>query len=86
MSASEPTGDTDATGESSGAAPTLVVRGGPVPTDEEAAAIVAAHEALWPRPVVDAAAPSEAPMRWRFSGRWWSKPVPTRRDRPWPTR
>lgn len=20
--------------------------------------------------------------RWRFSGRWWTKPVPTRRDRP----
>ncbi len=20
---------------------------------------------------------------WRFSGRWWNKPVPLRRDRPW---
>ena len=20
---------------------------------------------------------------WRFSGRWWSKPIPVRRNRPW---
>jgi hypothetical protein len=20
---------------------------------------------------------------WRFSGRWWSLPIPVRRDRPW---
>ena len=50
------------------------------PTDEEVAAIVAAVEASWPRPVVDAAV--DAPPRWRFSGRWWTKPVPARRDRP----
>jgi hypothetical protein len=49
-------------------------------SDEEVAAIVAAIEAVWPRPV--AAAP-EAPSRWRFSGRWWTKPVPLRRNRPW---
>ena len=54
----------------------------PVPTAEEAAAIMAATEALWPRTVV--AAP-EAPKRsaWRFSGRWWSRPLPLRRDRPY---
>lgn len=23
-----------------------------------------------------------ATPRWRFSGRWWAKPVPLRRDRP----
>ena len=23
---------------------------------------------------------------WRFSGRWWNKPVPLRRDRPWARR
>lgn len=53
----------------------------PVPTDEEAAAIAAAIEVAWPRAV---AAPShvDAP-RWRFAGRWWSKPIPIRRDRPW---
>jgi hypothetical protein len=49
-------------------------------SDEEVAAIVAAIEAVWPRPV---AAAAEAPSRWRFSGRWWTKPVPLRRNRPW---
>ena len=53
----------------------------PAPTDEEAAAIAAAIEAAWPRAVAAAAQP-EAP-RWRFAGRWWTKPVPVRRDRPW---
>jgi hypothetical protein len=51
------------------------------PTDDEMAAIVAAVEALWPRPVV-AGAGDEPPPRWRFSGRWWTKPLPARRDRP----
>jgi hypothetical protein len=53
----------------------------PNPSEEEAAAIVAAVDAAWPRPVVAAAA--ETTPRWRFSGRWWTKPIPTRRDRPW---
>lgn len=53
------------------------------PTEEEVAAIVAAVEAAWPRPVVVAAVEPAPPSRWRFSGRWWSKPVPVRRDRPW---
>ncbi|CAN5768434.1 MAG: hypothetical protein ACR2JF_01800 [Iamia sp.] len=52
----------------------------PAPTDEEAAAIVAAVEVAWPRAV---AAAEAAPERWRWSGRWWSKPVPLRRQRPW---
>lgn len=52
----------------------------PTPSDEEAAAIVAAIEAVWPRPVV--AATREESPRWRFSGRWWTKPIPARRDRP----
>ena len=52
----------------------------PAPTDEEAAAIVAAIEGAWPRAAAPAAA--ELTPRWRFSGRWWSKPVPSRRDRP----
>lgn len=55
----------------------------PAPTDEEAVAIVAAVEALWPKPVI--AADAENPLRtptWRFSGRWWAKPLPARRDRP----
>jgi hypothetical protein len=55
----------------------------PAPTDEEAVAIVAAVEALWPKPVVMAA--DEGNQRnttWRFSARWWAKPLPQRRDRP----
>ncbi len=56
----------------------------PEPTDEEAAAIAAAVEALWPRPVVLVGAEHARPgSGWRFSGRWWAKPVAARRDRPW---
>lgn len=54
----------------------------PAPTDEEAVAIMAATEALWPRPVVLVAEETSPSRAWRFSGRWWSKPVPLRRDRP----
>jgi hypothetical protein len=66
--------------DTAAAAGLRVTRGGE-PTDEEVAAIVAAVEVAWPKAVV-AGAP-EPPMRWRFSGRWWSKPVPLRRIRPW---
>ena len=55
----------------------------PSPSDEETAAIVAAVEALWPRPFL--APPADSPLRvptWRFSNRWWARPLPTRRDRP----
>ena len=58
-------------------------RGGDGPTDEELAAIMAAAEALWPKPaVLNGASPREETPRWRFSGRWWSKPVALRRGRP----
>jgi hypothetical protein len=50
------------------------------PEPEEMAAIVAAIEAMWPR--AQAPAPEPEPSRWRFAGRWWSKPIPVRRDRP----
>jgi hypothetical protein len=63
-------------------APRLSVQ--PGPTAEEAAAIVAALDALWPRPaVVVPAAPLGRRGAWRFSGRWWTRPVPARRARPW---
>ncbi|MCB0997146.1 MAG: hypothetical protein KDB21_18760 [Acidimicrobiales bacterium] len=42
----------------------------PEPTPDEVAAILAAHEALWPKPVIVADEPA-ADTRWRFSGRWW---------------
>lgn len=56
----------------------------PTPTDEEAVVIMAAMEALWPKPVM-AASIEHAPRSrsWRFSGRWWSTPIPARRDRPY---
>lgn len=51
----------------------------PTPTDEELAAIVASAEVAWPRPVIVAV--ETEPSRWRFSGRWWAKPLPARRRR-----
>ena len=56
----------------------------PAPSEEEVVAIMAATEALWPRPVI--VAPAEQSARastWRFSGRWWSLPLPVRRNRPY---
>ncbi len=55
----------------------------PVPTDEEAAAIVVAVDALWPRPAAAGSDAAGGPSVWRFSGRWWSQPIPLRRARPW---
>jgi hypothetical protein len=46
------------------------------------AAIVAAYEMLRPRAVVVPVAVDTAPPAWRFSGRWWSRPIPSRRIRP----
>jgi len=51
------------------------------PTPEELAAIVAAVEMAWPRPVV-AVNDDARPPAWRFSGRWWVAPVAARRARP----
>jgi hypothetical protein len=54
------------------------------PSPEETAAILAAVEALWPRPVVLVGEQGTTrPNAWRFSGRWWARPVAARRDRPW---
>jgi hypothetical protein len=44
------------------------------------AAIMAAIEVLWPRAAAEPVEPP--PSRWRFSGRWWTKPIPIGRDRP----
>lgn len=52
----------------------------PQPTEAEVAAILAAHEALWPRPAASEPPALVAP-RWRFSGRWWTAPAATRRQR-----
>ncbi len=57
----------------------------PAPDPAVLAAITAAVQLAWPRP-----APTDEhnPVHesWRFSGRWWSKPVSLRRDRPWARR
>ncbi len=47
----------------------------PEPTDEEAAAIVAAIELAWPRQVILAVSSiaHEPAGAWRWSGRWWAK-------------
>jgi hypothetical protein len=56
----------------------------PTPTDEEMAAIIAAITMTWPQP---APSPSrdtaQTTPAWRFSGRWWARPVAMRRARPW---
>lgn len=52
-------------------------------TVEEMAAIAAAIEALWPKPVVAVARDDPRRGAWRFSGRWWNRPVAARRSRPW---
>lgn len=55
----------------------------PTPSDEEAAAIVAAIHALWPRPPADDGRQPPADPAWRFSGRWWNGPTARSRQRPW---
>ena len=55
----------------------------PTPTDEEAVAIASAMQVLWPRPVVVSEQEHARNTAWKFSGRWWSVPLPMRRDRPY---
>jgi hypothetical protein len=55
----------------------------PAPSDDEVAAIIAAAEALWPKPVPAPSGWSPRNTSWRFSNRWWARPLPARRDRPW---
>ena len=47
------------------------------------AVLAAAVDQAWPRPVLVVAEESAGPPAWRFSGRWWSRPATSRRDRPW---
>jgi hypothetical protein len=54
------------------------------PTDAEVVAVIAAAvDQAWPRPVVAVADQGPEVPAWRFSGRWWSRPATSRRDRPW---
>jgi hypothetical protein len=63
----------------------LILRPRPLPDPEVLAAISAAVQLAWPRP---GQADELDPVHeaWRFSGRWWNKPIPLRRDRPWARR
>jgi hypothetical protein len=54
----------------------------PEPEPALLAAILAAVQECWPRPVPAPAAKPATPL-WRFSGRWWAKPTAARRERPW---
>ncbi|HUY65554.1 MAG TPA: hypothetical protein VMV06_01950 [Acidimicrobiales bacterium] len=54
----------------------------PAISPEVLAVLAAAVDQAWPRPVVAVVEePTKLPA-WRFSGRWWSRPATTRRDRP----
>ncbi|MHB1986484.1 MAG: hypothetical protein ACYCSF_00630 [Acidimicrobiales bacterium] len=69
-----------------------VAEGALAASPEVIAALAAAADALWPRRAARSGAVGRdarerdhgAPEYvWRLSGRWWSKPVQLRRDRPW---
>lgn len=53
----------------------------PVPSEEEAAAIAAALLVVLSGGGGDDE-PASADPRWRFSGRWWNRPLPMARPRP----
>ncbi|HZB40776.1 MAG TPA: hypothetical protein VE487_07415 [Ilumatobacter sp.] len=55
----------------------------PAPTHEEAAAIAAALEAMWPRQNSVVQPQYSQTMAWRFSGRWWQRDRMAAADRPW---
>ena len=61
----------------------ISVSGTTAPTDEETAAIMAATEALWPKPVNLGPEIEPRNTSWRFSSRSWARPLPIRRLRPW---
>jgi hypothetical protein len=61
---------------------TEVVAVHPAPEPAVLTAIVAAVEEAWPRARPAVLVDEPQISAWRFSGRWWSKPTPLRRDRP----
>ena len=50
---------------------------------EVLAVLTAAVDQAWPRPRLVVAEQQDRTPAWRFSGRWWTRPATTRRDRPW---
>jgi len=69
---------------SSPAPPSGPVPARPAPSLAELAAIVAAVEVAWPRPVVLVPEAGEPGSPWRWSGRWWTtrRGVAAERRRP----
>jgi transposase len=67
-------------------APSVVTETGiaarPVIDAEVLAVLAAAVDQAWPRPRVMATEATTGPSAWRFSGRWWSRPATSRRERP----
>ena len=66
---------------SSGPPPGIAER--PAIDPEVLAVLAAAVDQAWPRPRIVMTDEPHRPPAWRFSGRWWSRPATTRRDRPW---
>ncbi|MGA8726030.1 MAG: hypothetical protein WB565_13425 [Acidimicrobiales bacterium] len=56
----------------------------PTPPPEVVAAIAAAVDQVWPRRRLVEEPGRDTVPAWRFSGRWWSRPATSRRDRPSP--
>jgi hypothetical protein len=54
-----------------------------IPDPAILALVAAAVDQIWARPAVPTDETDPAHRVWRFSGRWWSRPTPMRRVRPW---
>jgi hypothetical protein len=50
---------------------------------EVLAVLAAAVDQAWPRPRVIVVEDTNRAPAWRFSGRWWTRPAASRRNRPW---
>ena len=50
---------------------------------EVLAVLAAAVDQAWPRPRVVVVEQTDKAPAWRFSGRWWTRPEVSRRNRPW---
>ncbi|MGD0084226.1 MAG: hypothetical protein ABSD78_13645 [Acidimicrobiales bacterium] len=80
-------GPVGAAGAASVGPPQPVAQGALSAPPDIVAAIAAAVEVCWPRHRAGRPGSGRAAgvpeYVWRMSGRWWSKPVALRRDRPW---
>ena len=80
-----PTGTRGPGGAAGRPRPALAAAAGPAPMPACWRPSPPRSQLAWPRPAPpDEHDPVHEP--WRFSGRWWNKPAPLRRDRPWARR